>query len=219
MEKLADILKLFLEKYFVPTLISVAISIFIVAKIPDILQISEKTNETLYFILIFCLVFLIVILTCKAYKSIHSKIEHLKAKEQHQKYVETENRKALEILWKFVDKLSIPDKRALFNFLRTNNAPIESSTIHLGDSIFNNSNIMCETIVGSIQEKPYHSISNPKNRGLVYVPLEQPIISTPVKRYRLNDEFFSLLKYSYEEYNRISHFEEDNQYDKPCKTL
>lgn len=219
MEKLADILKLFLEKYFVPTLISVAISIFIVAKIPDILQISEKTNETLYFILIFCLVFLIVILTCKAYKSIHSKIEHLKAKEQHQKYVETENRKALEILWKFVDKLSIPDKRALFNFLRTNNAPIESSTIHLGDSIFNNSNIMCETIVGSIQEKPYHSISNPKNRGLVYVPLEQPIISTPVKRYRLNDEFFSLLKYPYEEYNRISHFEEDNQYDKPCKTL
>ena len=215
MEKLADVLKLFLEKYFVPTLISVAASIFIVAKIPNILQIAEKTNEMLYFILIFCLVLLIVLLISKVYKTIRSKLEHLKAKEQHQRFMETENRKVLETLWTFVDKLSITDKQALFNFLRTNNTPIESSTIYFGDSIFNNSNIMCETIVEFIQEEPCHSTPSPKKRGLVYVPIEQPIVPIPVKRYRLKDEFFSILKYSYKKYKRISHFEEDNQYDKP----
>jgi hypothetical protein len=215
LEKLADVLKLFLEKYFVTTLISITTSILIVATKPNILLISEKTNEILYFILMFCLVFLIVLLIRKAHKTIYSIIEHLKAKEQHQEYVETENRKALETLWTFVDKLSIPDKKALFNFLCTNNTPIESSATYLGDSIFNNSNIMYETIVESVQEEPYHSITNPKKPGSNYIPIGRPIISISVKRYRLNDEFFSLLKYSYEKYKRISHFEEDNQYDKP----
>lgn len=215
MEKLADVLKLFLEKYFVTTLISITTSILVVAIKPNILLISEKTNEILYFILMFCLVFLIVLLIQKIYKTICSKIEHFKAKEQHQEYVEKENRKALETLWTFVDKLSIPDKEALFKFLRTNNTPIESSATYLGDSIFNNSNIMYETIVESIQEEPNHSITSPQKRGAIYIPIERPIISIPVKRYRLNDEFFSLLKYSYEKYKRISHFEEDNQYDKP----
>ena len=215
MEKLADVLKVFLEKYFVPTIVSVATSIIIVATKPNILQISEKTNEMLYFVLVFCLVFLIVLLICNAYKTICSKFEQSKAKEQHQQYVETENRKALEIIWTFVDKLSIPDKQALFSFLRTNNTPIESRATYLGDSIFNNSNIMCETIVGSAQEELFRPILNHKNNGHIVIPIEHPIISIPVKKYRLNDSFFSLLKYSYEKYNRISHFEEDNQYDQP----
>lgn len=206
MEKLADVLKLFLEKYFVSTLISITISILIVAIEPNIFLISEKTNEILYFILVYCMVFLFVLLIRKAYKTVCSKIEHLKARKQYQKYVETENRKALETLWTFVDTLSIPDKKALFNFLRTNNSPIESSATYIGDSIFNNSNIMYETIVESIKEEPYHSITNTnlQKRGLVYVPIERPTISIPVKRYRLKDEFFSLLKYSYEKYKRIS---------------
>lgn len=214
MEKLADVLKLFLEKYFVTTLVSVTISILIVVMKPNILLISEDTNETLYFILVFCLVFLIILLICKVYKTICSKIEHLKAKQQHQQYVETENYKALETLWTFVDKLSIHDKQALFNFLRTNNSPIESSATYFGDSIFNNSKIIYETIVESIQEEPCYSIPNFKKQGLVHIPIERPMVFTPVKRYRLNDEFFSMLKYSHEKYNRISHFKEDNQYDK-----
>lgn len=207
MEKLADVLKLFLEKYFVSTLISITISILIVAIEPNILLISEKTNEKLYFILVYCMVFLIVLLIRKTHKTVCSKIEHFKARKQYQEYVEIENRKAVETLWTFVDTLSIPDKKALFNFLRTNNTPIESSATYFGDSIFNNSNIMYETMVESIEEEPCRSITNPPKKGLVYIPIERPTQSIPVKRYKLNDEFFSLLKYSYEKYKRISHFE------------
>lgn len=190
MDKLADVLKLFLEKYFVQTLASIAISILIVAKKPNISQISEKTNEFMYFILVFCSVMIIVLSIYKVYKTICSKIGYLKTEKQYQKYVETENPKVLETLWTFVDKLSIPEKKVLFGFLRTNNTPIKSSAIYLGDSIFNNSNIMYETTVGTAQEEPHHSIPNQRNQRLSYVPIEQAIMSIPVKGYKLKDDFF-----------------------------
>lgn len=61
LEKLADVFKVFLEKYFLPTVVSVAATIIIVSMRPNAFQIAEKTNNALYFILIFCLVFLCVV--------------------------------------------------------------------------------------------------------------------------------------------------------------
>ncbi|HCT64743.1 MAG TPA: hypothetical protein DIC60_05685 [Lachnospiraceae bacterium] len=213
MDKLVDVIKIFLDKYFIPTIIAISATIFFVATYPDCLKLRSNTNEFLYYILVFCLVFLFVLSICKAYKTICSKIERSNAKEQHQQYVETEKRKVLEELWTFVDKLSIPNKQALFSFLRTNNTPIESSDTYASDSIFYNRDIMHETIARAIQEESFCPTTNRKNNGHIVIPIEHPIISIPVKKYRLNDSFFSLLKYSYGKYNRISHFEEDNQYD------
>lgn len=214
MEKLADVIKIFLEKYFLSTIISVAATIVIVAIRPNTFQIAEKTNEILYFILVFCLVFLLVLLIGKTSKMIRSNIRNSTARKEHDKYIENENRKALETLWTFVDKLSATDKQALLDFLKSNNAPFESSAHYFGDSIFLNDKIMCETIVGTVPEEFEAPIRNPNLSGHIVMPIERHIMQIPVKKYKLKDEFFALLKYSYQKYNRISHFEEDTTNDK-----
>lgn len=208
MEKLADVLKVFLEKYFLSTIVSVAATIVIVAIRPNVFQIAEKTNEILYFILVFCVVFLLVLLICKGFKIIRSIIQNSAAREGQNKYIENENRKALETLWTFVDKLSAADKQTLLDFLKSNNEPIQSSAYYFGDSIFLNDRIMCETVVGTVPEDFEVPITTPKMDGHIVMPIEHHIAQIPVKKYRLKDEFFSLLKYSYQKYNRISHFEE-----------
>ena len=214
MEKLADVLKVFLEKYFLSTIVSVAVTIVIVAIRPNVFQIAEKTNEILYFVLVFCVVFLLVLLICKGFKIIRSIIQNSAAREEHNKYIENENRKALETLWAFVDKLSATDKQTLLDFLKSNNEPIQSSAYYFGDSIFLNDRIMCETVVDTVPEDFEVPIRTPKMDGHIVMPIEHHIAQIPVKKYRLKDDFFSLLKYSYQKYNRISHFEEATTNDK-----
>ena len=38
-----------------------------------------------------------------------------------------------------------------------------------------------------------------------------PAYASPTKLYRLKDDFFILLKYSYEKYGKISHFDMEDQ--------
>ena len=212
MEKLSDVLKVFLEKYFIPTIISVPAAIIIVALFPDLLSIKSNTSLSIYIAMVFCIVFLVVLVIESAVKIIKRHCDQKKEKQALDIQQEEKRNKQIRSLWAYVDKLTPDDKRALFMFIHTNNEPIESSAEYAGNSIFNDRNVMHVTIK-EIRKEPFQSPTSAFLENHIFIAREP--IEVPVKMYKLADGFFALLKSSYEQYNQISNFKEDNQYDNP----
>lgn len=215
MEKLTEIIKLFLEKYFVPSMISAPVTIIIAAIFPDILSIRSQTNLAMYVVAIFCVVFIIVWTIQNVARGIwHKYIEHKnRIFQRNQMQAELQNQ--IKMLWSYVDKLNPSDKEVLFRFIHTHNEPVTSTKMYFGNSIFNNEDIMNVTIK-EIQTQPveHHAHKSQFAKEHICMPIIRPPIETNVKMYKLKDDFFRLLKYSYEHYHQISNFKEDNQYDK-----
>ena len=213
-EKLLDILKVILEKYLIPTIISVFITIIVLAYWPDLLEIRSKTNSTMYGIMIFCGVLLLTLLVVSILKGIVTRFGKWQDSQYHrtqsQNYQKRENIAALESLWNYVDGLSPMDRETLHVFIKTNNAPVKSRTQYYTGSIFTNENIMNMSIVGSREQNTERFVDSDFSKEHILMPLSNPTFFMAEKQYRLKDDFFNLLKYSYDNYHRISHFEEEN---------
>ena len=212
MEKLSDVLKVFLEKYFIPTIISIPAAIIIVALFPDLLSIKSNTSLSIYIAMVFCIVFLVVLVIGNTAKIIKKYRAQKKEKQALDAQQEENRNKQIRSLWAYVDKLTPNDKRALFMFIHTNNEPIESSVEYAGNSIFNDRNVMHVTIK-EIRKEIVQPPASAFRENHIFIPREPMEIA--VKMYKLADGFFALLKSSYEQYNQISNFKEDNQYDNP----
>ena len=215
MEKLTEIIKLFLEKYFVPSMISIPITTIIAAIFPDILSIKSQTNLAMYVVAIFCVVFIIVWTIQNAAKGIwHKYIEH-KNRIFQKNQMQAGFQNQIKMLWSYVDTLNPSDKEVLFRFIHTHNEPVTSTEMYFGNSIFDNEDIMNVTIK-EVQTQPveYHAHKSQFTKEHICMPIIRPPIETTVKMYKLKDDFFRLLKYSYEHYHQISNFKEDSQYDK-----
>lgn len=215
MEKLAEIIKLFLEKYFVPSMISAPVTIIIAAIFPDILSIRSQTNLAMYVVAIFCVVFIIVWTIQNVARGIRHKYIKHKNNIFQKNQMQEELQNQIKMLWSYVDKLNPSDKEVLFRFIHTHNEPVTSTKIYFGNSIFNNEDIMNVT-TKEIQTQPveYHAHKSQFAKEHICMPINRPPIETNIKMYKLKDDFFRLLKYSYEHYHQISNFKEDNQYDK-----
>lgn len=216
MEKLVDLLKIIAEKYLVQTVASVALAILGVAFLPNLLDMTNKVGKTLYAVLIFCLGFLLI----QGAKLIYT-IAKNKAAEKNKKRLSDELRKreadeneakAIERLWDYVDSLGLQDRHYLSEFLKTDNQPIEVMGEAFGFGLLANRNIVACT-----DKKPKCApVPNQKvefEGYLVFPPPDAPYISypTPTKLYRLKDDFFKLLKHSYDKYGKISHFDTEEK--------
>lgn len=216
MEKLVDLLKIIADKYLVQTVASVALAILGVAFLPNLLDMTNKVGKTLYAVLIFCLGFLLI----QGAKQIYT-IAKNKAAEKNKKRLSDELRKseadeneakAIERLWDYVDSLGLQDRHYLSEFLKTDNQPIEVMGEAFGFGLLANRNIVACT-----DKKPKCApVPNQKvefEGYLVFPPPDAPYISypTPTKLYRLKDDFFKLLKHSYDKYGKISHFDTEEK--------
>lgn len=110
MEKLLDLLKLFLEKHLIPAAVSAAIALLITAYTPQETMLYMRLGQSLYILFLFCLTFAVVKFIIWMTKVIIKKIN--KAIDNKQ---EKENE--LEILWDIIDDLSISEKRMITQFL------------------------------------------------------------------------------------------------------
>lgn len=216
MEKLVDLLKIIAEKYLVQTVASVALAILGVAFLPNLLDMTNKVGKTLYGVLIFCLGFLLI----QSAKHIYT-IAQNKVAEKNKKRLSDELRKreadeneaeATEQLWDYVDSLGLQDRYYLSEFLKTDNQPIEVMGEAFGFGLLANRNIVACT------DKKQKCAPAPNRKvefegHLVFPPPDAPYISypAPTKLYRLKDDFFELLKHSYEKYGKISHFDTEEQ--------
>ena len=120
MEKLLDLLKLFLEKHLIPAAVSAAIALLITAYTPQETMLYMRLGQSLYILFLFCLTFAVVKFIIWMTKVIIKKIN--KAIDNKQ---EKENE--LEILWDIIDDLSISEKRMITQFLNTKNTPVRGN--------------------------------------------------------------------------------------------
>ena len=216
MEKLIDLLKIIAEKYLVQTVASVALAILGVAFLPNLFGMTNRVGKTLYGVLIFCLGFLLIqgvkhICTIVKNKATEKNKKRL-SDEREKREAEKSAAKAIARLWDYVDSLIPQDRNYLMEFLKTGNQPIEVIGEAFGNRLLANRDI----VACMEQQQKCASTLNRKiefDGRLVFPPLgitymEHP---SPTKLYRLKDDYFELLKYSYEKYGKISHFNMEEQ--------
>ncbi len=114
----------------------------------------------------------------------------------------------LEALWSQVDALRPDERKVLKEFIDSGNLPIEKSsgTHYFGNSIFNSNWLISTEAYG--EEKQEIIFSDNVNEKMI--PKDSNIFiggRTIIKKYKLNDDIYQALKYSMDNYGRISHFE------------
>ncbi len=212
MEKLIDLLKIIAEKYLIQAMASVALSILGVAFVPNLFGMTQRVGKTLYGVLIFCLAFLLiqgVKYICTVIK--HKAVEKSKMRlsdEMEKREAEKREAKKIAGLWDYVDSLKPQDRHYLMEFLKTGNQPIEVMGEAFGNRLLANRSI----VACMEQQQECVSMLNRKielGGRLVFPPQDITYMerSSPTKLYRLKDDYFELLKYSYEKYGKISHFD------------
>ena len=205
MEKLIDLLKPLVEKYLFPTIASVALAILGVAFLPDALKLKGQIGNFFYGVLLFCICFLAINLI--KYLVAYLKHVHNKNLANKQQYQELESER-LEKLWDFVDSLSPLDRSYLLKFIKNGNEPIEVIKSSFDIGLLSNNSVIVST------EKNIE-LGNNKNIALdeedaMKFHLHYNNIfndSQSFKLFKLRDNFYELLKYSYDKYGKISHFD------------
>lgn len=208
MEKLIDLLKPLIEKYLFTTIISVALAILGVFLFPDVFNLKERAGDFIYGVLLFIIYFLITNLI--NHKRIQVKLER-QQKDLIKKQEEIHKKKELEKLWHYVDELNSSDKQYLLEFIRNSNAAIKVDNYSLNlcpSALLNDINVIISTeeqniIVDHIKR------NNLSENIMVFAPPDEPMIGNSIqfRQYKLKDDFYNLLKYSYEKYGKISHFD------------
>lgn len=196
MEKFVDLLKIMIEKYLVQTVASIAAAIFGVAFLPNLFEMSDDVGKTSYGVLIFCTTFLLIQCIKHIYASTKNHVEKKQKKrlddELSEKKAKIREKERLEKLWDYVDSLSSKDKQYLVEFLKTGNKPILAIPNRFRDGLLNNNKYVART-------------ERYQNPTIAY--------SEEAKLYRLRDDFFEQLRYSYDKYGRISHFDMEEEND------
>ncbi len=207
-DKLLDIVKMFLEKCLIPTVLSVVLTFVTYYKTPEDFSMLVKFTVTGYCIFTFCIWFLAIYFIMWLIKMIFHGIKNLfekaNANEKLNKMQLKDEEKTLEVLWGYVDKLSIPDYKLLVQFLETENQPYCDNGTYFGECLLN-SNLVHRSLIEEERQEVIKPVSNSNAGNRIMFPMYETI---PAKyHYILKREIYDLLKYSQEKYGRISHFE------------
>ena len=108
-EKLLDTLKIFLEKYFIPTIIAVVLAFITYYKTPADNALLTKLTTTGFGVFVFCLWFLLIVLIIWGIDKVKGFWASIKDKKHQEALVKQENDKAIDFLWTEIDKLSLKD--------------------------------------------------------------------------------------------------------------
>ena len=208
-EAIASVLKIFLEKYLIPTVISVVGGILALLYLPEEYSwMTEKIGKVTIVILVAGLIFLLIefiFLICKIGRKIYSKLNMIKS---NNKYKIENEKQVIEALWKNVESLSADDRELLIEFIENGNNPIErSSGIRYSFVSLLNSKWVVSIEEYKEDEKLEFVLSEKsKGKSIAVNPAVFYGGKTTVKKYKLNDEIYKLLKYSMDKYGKITHF-------------
>lgn len=196
MSEFFDFIKTLIEKYGLKSLIAFVLSIFTVTIIPKAWIEKLPFNDTsIYWAIGVSFAIWLIILHCiiLIFRKINNKISYSIYKEKSNK---ENNQEALEVLWTTIDELSENDRKDIINFLNTNNEPISKGGIM--NSRLYNSNLVIKT------EKRI-----PIDEEVIVYGTDEKVKMTryDTHLYKLQDSIYKALKYSLDEYGRISHFE------------
>ena len=210
-DKLLDMLKLFLEKFLIPTVISVVMTFLIYFVTPIENNLIVKFTLTGYCVFVFCVCFLIVSL-CK-YIGKHSIafIKNIFIKRQNkikeQKNIDEQHRIAMDKMAKefrkAVNNFSPDDRKLLREFYKTNNKPIKRST----EQYFMRNTLLGSQMVEStvLKEDKQELIDvHRDSERMDFIPIDNYETIYGTKAYWLKEDIFEILKYSMETTGKVS---------------
>lgn len=207
MKEFCEIIKVFLEKHLIPTVIAIGCSILSVALVPPSFWLNIKVGSTWFGVFCFCMYFTLIQIIIHTSKFINGKVSNGNYERMQNAKKEKE---FLESLWTLIDEMSQEDYNYLMKFIKSNNSPIEIvNTFYSCGCLFNSDYINVTTKRQSEEKLEAINYSNPKN-GAVKIPIDRGMFMPAIKQYKLKPDFYDILKYSYETYGRISHFSRDN---------
>lgn len=193
-DKLIDILKVFLEKYFIQVLIAIITTVIVYFITPEDMNFLKKIGKEIYLLFCFICCFLIVEFVIYIFKKIQSKIYFNKLNKEQNENVMNEN---LKYIWNYVDNLDYNDKKILSYCLKNKNKVINIESGVVNYKLF-------EEWFDETQ-----SISNGTIRQFDYMKVEEKDIIEKdriIYQYKIKDDIYEMLKYSKKKYGKISHF-------------
>ena len=206
-EAIGQAIKTFVEKHLIPTVISVIIAISSFLILPTDFWMIERIGKVPFALLVAGIAFLIIQLLIFFFRKIRGWISNKSAEEyRFQNDVKLE-KEVLEKLWSSVDAFNQDDRKVLHEFLESQNAPIErSSGIHYcGNSLFNSDWLVSTE---EYRETEPVSFNPPKKKGAVTLNVFDTYSTrTVIKKYKLREDIYNVLRYSMDKYGKISHFE------------
>lgn len=196
MSEFFNFIKTLIEKYGLKSLVAFVLSIFTVTVIPKAwIEKLPFIDTNIYWAIGVSFAIWLIILHCVIliFRNINNKINYIIYKEQSNK---ENNKEALEMLWTTIDELSENERKDIISFLNTNNEPISKGGIM--NSRLYNSNLVIKT------EKRI-----PIDEEVIVYGTDEKVKMTRYDTYlyKLQDSIYKALKYSLDEYGRISHFE------------
>ena len=206
MEKLADVLKIFIEKHLLPSVISIAGSITTLLFIPDDNWMLLKLGNVLFGILAFCIYFLCIQLWLTIVHMIKSALENANEKKYQTNRKKRESQEAIMRIHEFVDSLTPEDRELLITFVRNGNKIlIDFNRTYCFQSLLNNSNIMNASEyrgeIWSVDCQYYWMTSAVKD---VLEQGKRPI--SGFKQYKIKDDIFHDLDLVYRTEGKLGNF-------------
>lgn len=206
MERLADILKVFIEKHLISSLISITGAIATYLLVPHENWILAKLGTGLFICLAFCICFLIIEIVKKLVYAVLKVSTNLQENSYRNKQIEIKNKKAIQEINEFVDRLSPQDKDILITFIvNGNQILIAFDCISNFDCLLQNTNIVNSSVyVGDI-------LNADRSRYWITSDLEQLLKSgmhpaAGLKQYKIKDALFHDFQLVYKTTGKLGSF-------------
>ncbi len=193
--KLIDVLKIFLEKYLVPTTLSFVLACLAYFFIPSDYILRTKLGVILYGMFLWVSFFLTVILIKWLSTCLSTKISSSKSIKEHNRY-------AFEEMRSFVDTLDGDEYNILITMVKSGNAPlnIEKRSYHEYAKLLDSP---------LLHSSPFNDLTRAHQSYMSYG------YGAGIKKYVIKDEYYTQLKYLLNEYGGISHFDCSSQSNPP----
>ena len=195
MDKFLEVIKIFLEKHFLPALTAVVLTGVIFFFTPDNFPLLTKLEKWLYLIVVFSFCMLVIEIIIKIVHFMRQKIETSK---EEKKYNDENAKKNEKFLLETVDSLSLEDRKKLDYFINNDNKPLIVA-MRLRDSLFLEQ--FCN--INEFELKESAKVMDPFSLKKD-VELKKGSRAT---RYRLKDDFYNEFKNIKKKNNKISNFD------------
>lgn len=206
-EAIGQAIKIFIEKHLIPTVISVVIAISSFLILPTDYWMIKKIGKVPFALLVAGIAFLIIQLLIFFFRKTGGWISKKSVEEyRYQNNVKLE-KEVLEKLWSSVDAFNQEERKILRDFIESENAPIErsSDTHYYGYSLFNSDWLVSTE---EYREAEPVSFTPPKKKGVMtFNVFDTYSTRTIIKKYKLREDIYNVLKHPMDKYGKISHFE------------
>jgi len=118
MEHFFNVIKVFIEKHLIPTILSVVLAVFTILLFPSLISIQIKIGQPLFWLFVFFIWYLIIHVCICFVK----KIKHKIWLDEHKEKL---NNEAVTNLNALYDRLSKSDKNIILTFILNNNLPLK----------------------------------------------------------------------------------------------